>query len=256
MNQPPLFDHHFPSFVKETYNNQVDVYWYNRDFSQSRYPPGQEVSEACTLICLLVAQRVSQTGLLIWDVGSLHGLNIIIAEAICEGNATHAWILRRGLIPHPYLNTAEALKYGGRSLKTLKEWKFRVYYEDIAVGLYRNVKSFLHEWYENPKSENLFMLLITCGRTILFIFQEQTYKITLFDSHGHSTLENPHRGLVIAQTTVDHLGQLCEWYVEVILNDCYNMEADQYELAFLYDHRAISCGYSDPPCECRRCCKN
>lgn len=36
---------------------------------------------------------------------------------------------------------------------------------------------FLHEWYKAPKSHTLFMLLITCGRTILFIFQEGTHKV-------------------------------------------------------------------------------
>ena len=39
-----------------------------------------------------------------------------------EGNDTHAWILKKGLISHPYLNTAEALEYGGDNLYKLKEW--------------------------------------------------------------------------------------------------------------------------------------
>ena len=39
-----------------------------------------------------------------------------------EGNDTHAWILEKGLISHPYLNTVEALEYGGETLRTLKEW--------------------------------------------------------------------------------------------------------------------------------------
>lgn len=43
------------------------------------------------------------------------------------------------------------------------------------------------------------MLLITCGRTVLFLFQDKTNKVTLVDSHGHATQEYPHRGLVVSQ---------------------------------------------------------
>lgn len=39
-----------------------------------------------------------------------------------EGNDTHAWILDQGLISHPYLNTVEALEFGGDNLSTLREW--------------------------------------------------------------------------------------------------------------------------------------
>lgn len=74
------------------------------------------------MICLLVAQRICQTGLLIYNIENCPELTVIIAEAMVEGNATHAWIISQKLIPHPYLNTEEALKYGGRSLTILKEW--------------------------------------------------------------------------------------------------------------------------------------
>lgn len=47
-------------------------------------------------------------------------LNIIIAEAMIEGNAIHAWLVREKFISHPYLNTQEALKYG--NLNILREW--------------------------------------------------------------------------------------------------------------------------------------
>lgn len=41
MTLPPLFSHHFPTFVKDSFNNDVNLYWYHPEFSQSRYPPGQ-----------------------------------------------------------------------------------------------------------------------------------------------------------------------------------------------------------------------
>ncbi|XP_043284047.1 uncharacterized protein [Venturia canescens] len=250
MTLPPLFANGFPASVRDSRENQVDVYWYQQDFAQSRYPPGQCVSEACTLICLLVAQRICQTGLILWNVNNCSKLNIIIAEAILEGNRTHAWIVRNGLIPHPYLNTNEALQFGGKRLKTLTEWKFRVYRESIEKALCKNIESFLHEWYQKPKAETLFMLLITCGRTVLFIFQEQTYKVTLFDSHGHSTPRNGDQGLVIAQTTMEKLQYLCDWYIEAVLYNCFNVQAHQYELAFLHENCRPSCCKDNLLCNC------
>lgn len=34
----------------------------------------------------------------------------------------HSLILNKGIISHPYLNTVEALVYGGDNLNKLKEW--------------------------------------------------------------------------------------------------------------------------------------
>jgi len=58
--------------------------------------------------------------------------------------------------------------------------KFNIFHEEIETNLYKNINIFLHEWYKTPKSHTLFMLLITCGRTILFIFQENTSKVSNF----------------------------------------------------------------------------
>ncbi|CAK9802265.1 hypothetical protein ANTQUA_LOCUS3208 [Anthophora quadrimaculata] len=159
----------------------------------------RKVSKACTLICLLVAQRISQTELLLYDVQKCPKIIAIIAESMIEGNAIHAWIVKRGLVSNPYLSTEEALKLGGKSLSLLREWTYQVFYEKIEDGLYQHISNFLHQWYSAPLSKNLFMLLITCGRTVLFIFQETAYMVTFFDSHSHSTSTNPNRGLVIAQ---------------------------------------------------------
>ncbi|XP_020281671.1 uncharacterized protein LOC109853712 isoform X2 [Pseudomyrmex gracilis] len=199
MTLPPLFSCRFPTYIKSCSNNEVDVLWYHPDFSQSRYPPGQERSEACTLICLLVAARILRENLFIYDIESCPKLSIVVAEAIIEGNATHAWLVKERLLSDPYLSTEEALKYGGNSLNILKEWKFNVFHEDIETSLYKNINIFLHNWYRGPKSHTLFMLLITCGRTVLFIFQGKIYKVTLFDSHSHTIVDNSSRGLVIAQ---------------------------------------------------------
>jgi hypothetical protein len=41
MSLPPLFGKDFPNYCKEYYYN-VEVYWYQAEFTQSLYPPGQE----------------------------------------------------------------------------------------------------------------------------------------------------------------------------------------------------------------------
>ena len=41
MTLPPLFNKGFPNYSKETVGD-VDVYWYQGEFTQSHYPPGQE----------------------------------------------------------------------------------------------------------------------------------------------------------------------------------------------------------------------
>ncbi|XP_078038481.1 uncharacterized protein LOC144470815 [Augochlora pura] len=236
-----LSDFNSPSFIKE-YVNNVTVYWYDEDFAQSRYPPGQKISQACTLICLLVAQRISEAGFYIRDIESNPEISNYIAKAMIEGNATHARIVKNGLVAHPYLSIEEALKHGGNKLIIMKEWTFQVFHERIERGLHKNISNFLHKWYASPKSNNLFMFLITCGRTVLFIFQENTNIVTFFDSHNHQINPRTTRGLVLAQTTIDKLKYLCKWYIEDILNQCCNMKSDQYELAFLYPNDSKCCG--------------
>ncbi|XP_015124142.1 uncharacterized protein LOC107046133 [Diachasma alloeum] len=250
MTLPPFFTCGFLSYVRDHTVRDVQVYWYHPDFSQSRYPPGQQVSEACTLICLLVAQRICESKLQLENVETSPQLTAMIGASIVEGNDTHAWILRRGLVPHPYLNTDEALTFGGKRLKSIVEWQFQVFRENIETSLCTNIQRFLHDWYQKPRGETLIMLLITCGRTVLLLFQSRANKITLFDSHGHSTVRNPHRGLVVAQAKFERLYDLCDWYIQDVLHNCFNVYADQYELAFLYYVDAGCCKSEESPCDC------
>ncbi|XP_076685301.1 uncharacterized protein LOC143377646 isoform X2 [Andrena cerasifolii] len=214
LSSPPEF--HLPLYKQNYSENDVVAYWYDEEFSQSRYPPGQKVSTACTLICLLVAQRISETELLVYNVEECPKITVIIAESIVEGNNIHEWIVKKGLVSHPYLNTEEALKLGGRSLCLLREWTFKVFRENIEKGLYQHV--------------------------------------TFFDSHSHNTITKSNRGLVIAQATMDNLKLLCDWYNEDILNKCYNTKATEYELAFLYSDGSPSFD-CEPLCQCGAQCR-
>lgn len=69
-----------------------------------------------------MAQRISETELLVYNVEECPKITVIIAESIVEGNNIHEWIVKKGLVSHPYLSTEEALKLGGRSLSLLREW--------------------------------------------------------------------------------------------------------------------------------------
>ncbi|XP_014219655.1 uncharacterized protein LOC106647667 [Copidosoma floridanum] len=247
MSLPPLFDNRFPCYYKEKYSC-VNILWYQADFTQSKYPPGQEISEACTLICLLVAYRISQLDLLIGDIDGCQQFNIVIAKSIIEGNRIHMCIVDKKLVQNPYLNVEEALQFGGSKLSAIKEWKFQVFHEDLECSLFKNIRSFLCEWYKSPKSSNLFVLLITCGRTILFIFQQKTKKAIIFDSHGHNT-KNTNRGLVVAQAPISSLEELCNWYIKDVIQNCYQVSPNQYELTCLYhqpEHKSDSCNR----CQC------
>lgn len=80
-----------------------------------------------------------------------------------------------------YLTITSKLLFQGKvsllNVLYLSLQKFHVFHDKIERNLYKNIKTFLLDWYKEPKSTNLFMLLITCGRTILFIFQEVTYQV-------------------------------------------------------------------------------
>lgn len=69
-----------------------------------------------------MAVRISRENVSIYNTENCPRLNLIVAEAMIEGNTTHAWLIKKRLIQHPYLNTEDALKYGGISLNILKEW--------------------------------------------------------------------------------------------------------------------------------------
>lgn len=42
MPLPPRFEHDFPSYLKDLSVKDIHVYWFHPEFTQSRYPPGQE----------------------------------------------------------------------------------------------------------------------------------------------------------------------------------------------------------------------
>lgn len=57
--------------------------------------------------------------------------------------------------------------------------QFQIYNDNIDLNLYTHINYFLYEWYQKQKvkANNLFMLLIARGRTVLFIFQRAIHKV-------------------------------------------------------------------------------
>lgn len=82
-----------------------------------------------------MAQRISETGLLVYNIDKCPEITAHIAEAMVEGNAIYSWIVEQGLVSDPYLSTAEALKFGGQSLNILTEWVqiWYTYFHNILV---------------------------------------------------------------------------------------------------------------------------
>lgn len=78
-------------------------------------------SEACTLICVLLAQLTCKTGHIIHDIEDNLTLNCMIAKAIIKGNKIHRNLLENQVISHSYLSIEEALFFG-EDLNILKEW--------------------------------------------------------------------------------------------------------------------------------------
>ena len=75
-----------------------------------------------------MAHRISQLDMQITNFDCNLEFNVVIAEAIIEGNCIHSYLVKKKMIPHPYLNTEEALKFGGKKLSSLKEWVILINY--------------------------------------------------------------------------------------------------------------------------------
>lgn len=58
----------------------------------------------------------------------------------------------------------------------------------------------------------------------------------------------------IMQTAIEKLQYLCKWYIEDILNQCYNIKSEQYELAFLYPKDNMNCCGCNLSCSCTSFC--
>ncbi|XP_067014160.1 uncharacterized protein [Anabrus simplex] len=212
----------------------VSIWWFPRDFSQSRYGDRNTGSNACTLIALLVAQRCNQNNIKIWtkeDFTLNKSIITALAESILEGNEIHERLLREGVLQHVNMTVPEAIEAAGSKMKIVTEWKSLVYLMDLGESLYEQLNETIAEWNRNPpmrRSSDLYVILIADNRTVLLVFQKELDTVTLIDSHQHLS-----HGAVLAQVSNNKLQNLCKWYHSMLLN-CYGVRPVCYELSFLY----------------------
>jgi hypothetical protein len=237
---------HKPPDIFETCERRVRVWWFPPDFTQThingRYEPnGKKGSNACTIICILMAHRVHDEGfvLRVQPGASLDRTFVSsFAQCISEGNAIHERMLRNGELTHMNLTVPEAMSASMPRSAILLEWFYvqkslnnRV---TMRQSLYDQITSAIRRWtspYQispTPASLDLYLILIADARSVLVVYQREMGKLTLIDSHSHL-----HSGAVVAQVDVHHVRDLCSWYEEVC-HTIFGTKPDCYELSCLY----------------------
>lgn len=244
-----------PPLVRRTRERRMKVYWFPADFNQvsinGRYEPsGRRGSNACTIICVLVASKLSSHS---------HPMNIdrlptylprvvltSYAQCISEGNAIHLDRLTRGQLLHINLTVPESLVAGLPSTELMAEW----YYvqKDLAPGvslqegLFEEITTAIRRWLNRippfptavPQAGDLYMVIITQARSVLIVYREEYEEITLLDSHTHGR-----SGAVIAQTSAPLVRSLCSWYEEVC-HTIFGSNPVCFEISCIYAPRTFS----------------
>ncbi|XP_049775538.1 uncharacterized protein LOC126458411 isoform X2 [Schistocerca serialis cubense] len=221
-----------PETVTEIWGDVI-IWWFPRDFSQSRIGDKCTGSNACTLIALLVAHQCYKDNINISPGEQRLSSHIItaLAESIMEGNEIHRQLLQKGNLQYLNMTVPEAMAAAKSKIKFITEWRSYVYLLDLGASLYEQMNDTLADWFRNPparKGSELFVILIAENRSVLFVFQKDQNKVTLIDTHQHLN-----HGAVIAQVETPNLEALCAWYA-VLLRKCYAARPECYELSFLY----------------------
>ncbi|KAL3282886.1 hypothetical protein HHI36_006044 [Cryptolaemus montrouzieri] len=225
----------FPKYETDfLYDDKLKVTWFEPKFSQSFYnfqnsPNG---SNACTLICILLAAKCNMTRdklplSLNKDISPK--LINIFARSMLEGNYIHDALKKKGRLKNINLTVPEAISYADKIAHGLVEWKCMLYLEPLYASLFQNLKSNWLDWIEDHSHDDLYVILITDSRSVLFYFHDESDNIILFDSHQHSA----HKGACAAVVKRQRLKTLCKWFAE-ILSTCYKCNPRLYELSFLY----------------------
>ncbi|KAK9878457.1 hypothetical protein WA026_022097 [Henosepilachna vigintioctopunctata] len=228
----------FPKYETDfLYNDKLRVTWFEPKFSQSfyNYQNAANGSNACTLICIILAancnkERAQLPISLNKDISPK--LINIFARSMLDGNYIHETLKRKGKLKNINLTVPEAISYSNKIVRDLIEWKCMLYLEPLYASLFKNLKTHWLEWIEGHLHDDLYVILITDSRSVLFYFNDETDNIILFDSHQHSM----EKGACAAVVKRQRLKTLCRWFAE-ILSNCYKCNPRLYELSFLYFDR-------------------
>ncbi|ODN02950.1 hypothetical protein Ocin01_03719 [Orchesella cincta] len=220
----------------------VNVWWFPTTFSQSQLGDRVIGSNACTLIAVLLGGRVTEFNIVIWgyqDQPLSRMLVTSLAEAIIEGNEIHESLMAEGTVNSMDLTVPEALRAVQFKYSNLVEWGDRTAFvnEPLAETLIENLLPVIIDFEHAPPERkrpntDLFAILVCDGRSVLFVYQPSTAKVTVIDSHAHSSCMS---GAVIAQARFGDLEQLCNWFFAMLTQSFERgARVQPYELAFLY----------------------
>ncbi|XP_049775541.1 uncharacterized protein LOC126235860 isoform X3 [Schistocerca nitens] len=112
-----------PETVTEIWGDVI-IWWFPRDFSQSRIGDKCTGSNACTLIALLVAHQCYKDNINISPGEQRLSSHIItaLAESIMEGNEIHRQLLQKGNLQYLNMTVPEAMAAAKSKIKFITEW--------------------------------------------------------------------------------------------------------------------------------------
>lgn len=241
----------YVNYVPKLYGNQqndIKVWWFPSDFCQSRLGDRKIGSNACTLIAVILAYRIHDQGIGI--SGKLQKplsrrLISALAESIVDGNEIHQHLVETGKLSDVNLTLPEAMKFYEQAQKVwelnrpnqhserLVEWRFYTVMDaSLKSHLFEKLHQGIIQWEcQAREGSNLYIILITGGRSVLLVYHRHLQKITLIDSHGHLQ-----HGAAVSQTDIGHLQNLCDWYDDVCKNYFYS-NSTSFEISFLHFDR-------------------
>ncbi|XP_022901831.1 uncharacterized protein [Onthophagus taurus] len=228
----------FPKYRHEyLFENELKITWFESNFSQSRYnfEHINIASNACTIIVILLAAKCFENKIHMF--GPEKDINYFLVKAfgecILEGNEIHQNLKQRGALSNVNLTVPEGIKHSGLNKQLgLVEWKCKLHMQPLGLTLYKNLKKCWLQWLScnlSQKREDLYVVLISDSRSVLFILNSTLNTVTLIDSHQHTF----DRGAVIAIATRHKMKHLCNWFGDLIYS-CYKSTPLLYELSFLY----------------------
>ncbi|XP_017772698.1 PREDICTED: uncharacterized protein LOC108559843 [Nicrophorus vespilloides] len=227
----------FPRYDSETIcQDKLRVTWFEIDFSQSRYNFENKVcgSNACTLIVLLVAAICNRENVQCFGPNKQINYYVIraLGRAMLYGNEIHAVLKDKGSLENINLTIPEAIRFSGKKVSGIKEWKSVLYMQSLINTLHVNLNAHWNEWKKSAHSRkhaDLYIVLISDSRSVLFIINDIQGTVTLVDSHQHTTT----KGALVAAVNQDNLRCLCAWLSHIMFKYHHTLP-NLYELSFLY----------------------
>uniref|UniRef100_A0A1B6DI50 Uncharacterized protein n=2 Tax=Clastoptera arizonana TaxID=38151 RepID=A0A1B6DI50_9HEMI len=225
----------FMKNIRVCKDNNVKIWWFPKDFSQSQFGNKFTGSNACSIIALLVALRCNDEKIQIGDFIETpvnEQIVCILAESIIEGNNLHRKLLVTGALKFLNMTIPEAIDAIGHKIRYMIEWKSLIFKLNMKKSLYKELNRLLNVWQGNIPADcgsSLFVTLISQQRTVLLIFQYEWHKqVTFVDSHLHLPF-----GAVMAQVDICNLEDLCLWYYSILKR--YTQSSPKcYEISFFY----------------------